>query len=80
MSSYLPMHLQIVDFDCKNYNGKCGYYKKVVTFICNLIQTHDDDKPLTPNVDIAIVGFFWQRSFTSTLDHLMQYVLNLIKE
>jgi hypothetical protein len=52
------MHLQFVDFDCKNYNVKCGYYKKVVTSICNLIQTRDDDKPLTPNVDIAIVGMF----------------------
>ncbi len=52
------MHLQFVDFDCKNYNVKCGYYKKVVTSICNLIQTRDDDKPLTPNVDIAIVGIF----------------------
>ncbi len=26
---------------------------------CNLIQTNDDDKPLTPNVGIAI-EFFWQ--------------------
>jgi hypothetical protein len=47
-----------VDFDCKKYNVKSRYYKKVVTSICNLIQPCDDDKPLTPNVDIAIVGIF----------------------
>ncbi len=58
MSSYLPMHLQIVDFDCKNYNVKCGYCKGIVTSICNLIQTHDDNKPLTPNLGIIIVGIF----------------------
>jgi hypothetical protein len=58
MSSYLPMHLQIVDFECKNYNVKCGYYKKVAMSICSLIQTHDYDKPLSPNVGIAIVGIF----------------------
>ncbi len=52
------MHLQIVDFDCKNYNIKCGYCKGIVTSICNLIQTRDDDKPLTPNVGIIIVGIF----------------------
>jgi len=53
-SLYLPMHLQIVDFNCKNYNVKFGY--------CNW------------------GFFFWQQSFTSILDHLMQDVLNLIKE
>jgi hypothetical protein len=58
MSSYLPLHLQIVDFNYKNYNVKCGYCKGVVTFICGLIQTRDDDKPLTPNVGITIVGIF----------------------
>jgi hypothetical protein len=26
MSPYLPMHLQIVNFDCKNYKVKWGYY------------------------------------------------------
>jgi hypothetical protein len=52
------MHLQIVDFDYKNYNVKCGHYKRVVTSIYNLIQTHDDNKPLTPNVGIAIANFF----------------------
>jgi hypothetical protein len=25
----------------------------------SLIQTHDDNKPLTPNVGIAIIGIFW---------------------
>jgi hypothetical protein len=50
------MHLQIVDFKCRNYNVKCGYYKGVATSICNLIQTCDDDKQLTPNVGIAIAG------------------------
>jgi hypothetical protein len=74
------MHLQIVDFDYINYNVKCGYCKRVVTYICSLIQTHNDDKPLTPNVGIAIAGIFWQQSSTSTLDHLMQYILNLNKE
>ncbi len=39
--------LQIMDFDYKKYNVKCGYCKGVVTFICSLIQTRDDDKPLT---------------------------------
>ncbi len=58
MSSYLPMHLQIVNFDCKSYNVKCEYCKGVVTSICSLIQTHDDDKSLTPNVSIVIVGIF----------------------
>ncbi len=52
-SSYLPMHLQIVNFDYRNYNVKCGYCKGVVTSICSLIQTCDDDKPLTPNVSIG---------------------------
>jgi hypothetical protein len=54
------MHLQIMDFDCRNYNVKCGYCKGVVTFICSLIQTHGDDKQLTPNVGIAIVGFVFR--------------------
>ncbi len=36
-SSYLSMHLQIVDFDCRNYNVKCGYCKGIVTSICSLI-------------------------------------------
>ncbi len=54
MSSYLLMHLQIVDFDYINYNVKCRYCKRVVTYICNLIQIRDDDKPLTPNVGIVI--------------------------
>jgi hypothetical protein len=58
MSSYLPMHSQIVDFDCITYNVKCGYCKGVVTYICSLIQTCDDSKPLTPNVGIAIAGIF----------------------
>jgi hypothetical protein len=58
-SSYLLMHLQIVDFDCRNYNVKCGYCKGVVTSICSLIQTHDNDKALTPNVGIVIARFFW---------------------
>jgi hypothetical protein len=49
------MHLQIVDFNYINYNVKCGYCKGVVTYICSLIQTRDDDKPLTPNVGIVIV-------------------------
>jgi hypothetical protein len=49
------MHLQIVDFDCRNYNIKCKYYKGIVKYSCNLIQVHDDDKPLTPNVGIAII-------------------------
>jgi hypothetical protein len=53
------MHLQIVDFNCKNYNVKYGYCKGVVTFIYNSIQTCDDNKPLTPNVGIAIMGIFW---------------------
>jgi hypothetical protein len=48
------MHLQIVDFNYRNYNVKCGYCKGVVTSICSLIQTHDDEKPLTPNVSIEI--------------------------
>jgi hypothetical protein len=74
------MHLQIVDFNCKNYNVKCGYCKGVVTYICSLIQICDDDKPLTPNVGIAIVGIFQQQSFIFTLDHLMQDVLNVIKK
>jgi hypothetical protein len=52
------MHLQIVDFNCKNYNVKCGYCKGIVTSTCSLIQTHDDEKPLTPNVGIGIVGIF----------------------
>jgi hypothetical protein len=52
------MHLQIIDFDYKNYNVECGYCKQVVTSICSLIQTHDYDKLLTPNVGIAIVGMF----------------------
>jgi hypothetical protein len=47
-----------VEFDCKSYNVKCGYCKGVVTYICSLIQTHDDDKPLTPNVGIVIAGMF----------------------
>jgi hypothetical protein len=58
MSSYLPMHLQIVNFNCTNYNVKCGYCKGVVTSIYSLIQIHDDDKPLTPNMGIAIVRIF----------------------
>jgi len=62
MSSYLPMHLQIVDFDCKNYNVKCGYCKRVVTSINSLIQICDDDKPLTPNVGIVIAGIFLRQS------------------
>jgi len=74
------MHLQIVDFNCKNYNVKCGYCKGVVIFICNLIQTRDDEKPLTPIVGITIAGMFLWQSFTSTLDHLMQNVLNLVNE
>jgi hypothetical protein len=57
-SSYLPIHLQIADFDCRNYNVKCAYCKGVVTSICNLIQTRDNDKSLTPNVGIAIAGIF----------------------
>ncbi len=52
------MHLQIVNFDCRNYNVKCGYCKGVITFICSLIQTHDDDKPLTLNVGNAIARVF----------------------
>jgi hypothetical protein len=71
------MHLQIVNFDCRNYNVKCGYSKGVVTSICSLIQTPDDDKSLTPNVGIAIAGIFFGHG---PLDHLMQDVLNLIKE
>ncbi len=43
MSSYLPMYLQIMDFDYKNYNVKCGYCKGVVTSICSLIETGDDN-------------------------------------
>jgi hypothetical protein len=62
-SSYLPMHLQIVDFNCINYNVKCGYYKGVVTSICSLIQIHDNDKALTPNVGIAIARFFFVAVF-----------------
>ncbi len=58
MSLYLPMHLQILDFDCKNYNVKCGYCKGVVTSICSLIQICDGDKPLIPNVGIVIAGSF----------------------
>jgi hypothetical protein len=53
------MHLQIMDFNYINYNVKCEYCKGVVTYICNLIQTSGDNKPLTPNVGIAIVGIFW---------------------
>jgi hypothetical protein len=53
------MHLQIVDFNCKNYNVKCGYCKRVVTYICSLIQIRDDNKPLTPNVGIAIARIFF---------------------
>jgi hypothetical protein len=71
------MHLQIVDFDCKNYNVKCGYCKGIVKSICNLIQTRDDHKPLTPNADIAITRIFLAVVFYF---HLMQDVLNLIKE
>jgi hypothetical protein len=41
----------------KNYNVKGGYYR-VVTYIGSLIPMSDDDKPLTPNVGITIVGFF----------------------
>jgi hypothetical protein len=52
------MQLQIVDFDCIIYNVKFGYYKGIVTYICNFIQTHGDNKPLIPNVGIAIVGIF----------------------
>jgi hypothetical protein len=52
------MQLQIVDFNYKNYNVKCGYCKGIVTYVCRLIQTHDDNKTLTPNVGIAIGGFF----------------------
>jgi len=58
-----------MDFDCKNYIFDCkgivtyckkyGYCKGVVTFICSLIQTHGDNKPLISNVGIAI-EFFWQ--------------------
>jgi hypothetical protein len=58
------MHLQIVDFNCKNYNVKCGYCKGVVTSICSLIQTCDDKKPLTPNVGIAIMGIFLAMFFS----------------
>ncbi len=59
MSSYLHVHLQIVDFDCKNYDEKCEYCKGVITFICSLIQICDDDKPLIPNVGIAITGIIF---------------------
>jgi hypothetical protein len=61
------MHLQIVNFDYKNCNVKCGYCEGVVTFICSLIQTCDDNKPLTPNVNIVIADFFWWQSSTSIL-------------
>jgi hypothetical protein len=74
------MHLQIVNFDYKNYNVKCGYCEGVVTSICSLIQICDDDKPLTPNVNIVIANFFGWQSSTSILGHLMQDVFNLIKE
>jgi hypothetical protein len=70
-----------VDFDCRNYNVKCEYYKGIITSIYSLIQTCDDHKPLTSNVGITIAGiFFGNNSSTSTLDHLIQDVLNLIKE
>jgi len=69
------MHLQIVDFNYKNYNVKCGYWQRSCNIYFNFIQTHDENKQLTPNVGIAIVGIFWATSSTSTLDHLMQYVL-----
>ncbi len=52
------MHFQIVNFNYRNYNVECGYCKGVVTSICSLIQTCDDEKPLTPNVSIAIIGIF----------------------
>jgi hypothetical protein len=74
------MHLQIVDFDYKNYNVKCGYCKRVVTSICSLIQNHDDNKPLTPNVGIAIAGIFLATILYLHFGPLMQDVLNLIKE
>jgi hypothetical protein len=47
------MHLQIMDFNCINYNVKCGYCKGIVTSIYSLIQIHDDDKPIPPNVGIC---------------------------
>jgi hypothetical protein len=63
------MHLQIVHFNCKNYNVKCGYYKGVVTYIYSSIQTCDDNEPLMPNVGIAIAGIVFGGWFsTSTLD------------
>ncbi len=31
-SLYLPMHLQIMDFNYKKYNVKCGYYNCEVFF------------------------------------------------
>jgi hypothetical protein len=74
------MHLQIVDFNHRNYNVKCGYCKGVITYICSLIQTRDDDKPLTPNVGIAIARIVLAAVLYLTLDHLMQDALNLIKE
>jgi hypothetical protein len=74
------MHLQIVDFNYRNYNVKCGYCKGVITYICSLIQTRDDDKPLTPNVGIAIARIVLAAVLYLTLDHLMQDALNLIKE
>jgi hypothetical protein len=57
------MHLEIVDFNCRDYNVKCGYSKGVVTSIYSLIQIHDDDKSLTPNVGIAIVRIFFTTVF-----------------
>jgi hypothetical protein len=74
------MHLQIVDFDYKKYNVKCGYCKRVVTSIYSLIQTHDDDKPLTPNVGIAILEILLATVFYLHFGPLMQDVLNLIKQ
>ncbi len=79
-SSYLPMHLQIVDFNCKNYNVKCGYCKWPTNIYFNHIQTHDDNKSLTLNAGIAIMGIFLATILYFHLDHLMQDVLNLIKQ
>ncbi len=74
------MHLQIVNFDYKIYNVNCGYCKRVVTYTWSLIQTHDDNKPLTPNVGIAIARIFLAVVFYLHFGPLMQDVLNLIKE
>jgi hypothetical protein len=67
----------------KLYSVECKYGNEPTDRYFSLIQTLDDDKMLALNTGISIVINFFLMLIPNlcfTLDHLMNGVLNLIKQ